>query len=177
MRSIRDLFKKLPSDGDLRHKLRNFNMLPSRSKKAASVRDLALSVGLDVRKVPLPRGMAGRLVQDPFSESGFGIEVNESHDVRSMRFTVLHEMGHYLLHMDRRDPLADPMHLNRSDEEFYFDLKAEREANDFADVLLFGDGSLQAAFSLYNGRLPDIAHYFGVTEKMVEVAMKKFRVK
>jgi len=120
--------------------------------------------------------MSGRLVQDSFSESGYAIEVNEAEGIGSQRFTVLHELGHFLMHLDRRDIFAEPMHLNRSSSEFYFKPMEEREANDFADTLLFGDGALEAAHSLYRGHLPSLAHFFGVTEKMVEVALKKFCV-
>jgi Zn-dependent peptidase ImmA (M78 family) len=151
-------------------------MLPQRDQKAASVKQLAESLGVDVRTCNLPKGMAGRLVSDPFSVSGYCIEVNEGHDVRSRRYTVLHELGHFFLHLDRSNPLAPTMHLNRSDDEFYFDTKAEYEANDFADVLLFGDGSLHAAFSLYGGKIDQLAHYFGVTENIICVALKKFKV-
>jgi len=68
------------------------------------------------------------------------------------------------------------MHLNRGDDEFYFDQEAEREANDFADCLLFADGALAAAHSLFGGKIDHIAHFFGVTEKMIEIAIKKFGV-
>ncbi len=176
MKSIRKLFERLPIDGEVRHKLRNFNMEPQKSNKAASAKDLAESFGLDVMCVPLKRGMAGRLVQDPFSDSGYCIEVNQYHDVRSRRFTVLHELGHYFFHVDKHDPFADAMHLSRSDEEFYFDISKEREANDFADVVFFGDGALAAAFSRFGGRIDQVAHYFGLTENIIKVAVKKFGV-
>jgi hypothetical protein len=177
MRTLRDLFRRLPPDGRLLHALRNFNLAPFRSGKAVSVKHLAEQLGLDVHQVDLPRGMAGRLVSDPFSDSGYAVEINRSHDVRSRRFTLLHEIGHFLLHIDRSDPLADPMLLSRSDEEFYFDQIKEREANDFADVLLFGDGALSAAFSLFDRDVEKTANYFGVTDRMIEVALSKFKVR
>lgn len=177
MRSIREILSRLPINGDVRHKLRNFNMMPRVSSEAASVKLLAESFGIDVRMVALKKGMAGRLVQDPFSDSGYCIEVNQYHDVRSRRFTVLHELGHYFLHAQKNDPFAMPMHLSRREDEFYFDQKSETEANDFADVLLFGDGALEAAWTLYQGKLDHIAHYFGVSENMIKIALKKFAVK
>ncbi|WP_299280588.1 ImmA/IrrE family metallo-endopeptidase [uncultured Tateyamaria sp.] len=168
--------KKLSLNGEVRDLLRQFNLSPQIANKAASVKKLSEGLGVDVHRTDLPRGMAGRLVQDPFSESSYAIEVNKSHDVRSQRFTVLHELGHFLLHADRTDFLAEPMHLNRSSDEFYFDTTQEQEANDFADTLLFGDGALAAAHSLYRGDVPSLAHYFGVTEPMVKVALRKFGV-
>lgn len=178
MKRMSDLLSKLPVDGDVRHKLRMFNLSARARDKAASVKELAESLGVDVRQLEMPKRFAGRLVQDPFSDSGFAIEVNQSHDVRVRRFTVLHELGHLLLgHVDRTDPLGGPVHLNRGAEEFYYDLDAEKEANDFADVLLFGDGALEAAYSLHGGEIGRISTYFGVTPNMVLVALKKFGVR
>ena len=175
MKSMRDLLSKLPNDGEMRDRLRMFNLSPRANNKAASVKELAEALGVDVRQVSMRPRFAGRLVQDPFSDSGFAIEVNDKHDVRVRRFTVLHELGHLLLgHVDRNDPLAEPLHLNRGEEEFYFDTRSETEANDFADVLLFGDGAIEAAFTLHRGNIEQIAHYFGVTENMVRVALRKF---
>ncbi|WP_306110778.1 MULTISPECIES: ImmA/IrrE family metallo-endopeptidase [Roseovarius] len=176
MKSLRDLFAKLPADGNVLNALRQFNLAPAKLGKAASVRELAERLGLDVHQVDLPNGMAGRLVSDPFSDSGFAIEVNKRHSVLSRRFTVLHEIGHFLLHADRMDPLADAMLLSRGDDEFYFNQGQEREANAVADVLLFGDGAIEAAASLHRGDLDALSKHFGVTRNMISVAMKKFGV-
>lgn len=176
MRSLRDIFRRLPQDGHIRDALRKFNMGMMRPGKIQSVADLATAIGLDIHQVELPRRMAGRVVADPFSDSCYAIEVNASHSIVSRRFTVLHEIGHFLLHVDRRDPFFDGINLNRGDDEFYFDLKQEQEANDFADVLLFGDGALEAASTLHDFNIVKVAKYFGVSEKMVEIAIRKFRI-
>src|SRR6056297_312984 len=175
MRDLRDIFRRLPKDeGELRHKLRNFNFFVRKNGKAASVKDLAEQIGVDVYQVELPRGMAGRLVSDPFAESGYAIEVQKSQNVRSKRFTVLYDLGHYLIHLDKSDPLADPMFLDRGNDAFYFDGQQECEANDVADTLLFGDGALAAALTLCGGDTNKLANYFGVTEKMIQVALRKY---
>lgn len=176
MKSLRDLFLRIPADGDTRHLLRQFNMGMMRPGKIQSVRELADGLGLDIRQLPMPKRMAGRLVSDPFSASGYGIEVNKEHSVISKRFTVLHEIGHYLLHVDRSDPLFDGLNLNRGSDEFYFEINQEKEANQVADVLLFGDGALEAAYSLHGGDLERVAKFFGVSEAMLRVAMKKFGI-
>lgn len=175
MRSFRELFAKLRHlDDTQRHILRQFNLSPAHNGKAVSVKSLAERLGLSVYQVELPRSMAGRLVKDAFSDTGYAIEVNCRHNVTSRRFTVLHELGHYFLHTGDDDPLADPMLLSRGDDAFYFDLKQEREANDFADILLFGDGALEAASSLFGGDVQQLAKFFGVTENMITVALRKF---
>lgn len=174
MKSLRELFARLPLNGDTRDTLRRFNMGMMRPGKVQSVKDLSDALGLDVYQTDLPRRMGGRLVSDPFSPSGYAIEVNRCHSIESRRFTVLHEIGHFLLHVDKRDPLFDALHLNRGEEEFYFSTVMEQEANDVADVLLFGDGALEAAVSLHGRDTMKLGKYFGVSEKMISVAMSKF---
>lgn len=174
MKSLRELFKRLPNDGKLRHTLRNFNIGMMRPGRIQSVKELAEALGLDVYQVDMSTRMAGRLVSDSFSQSGFAIEVNRQHSVESRRFTVLHEIGHFLLHTDQQDPLFDPLHLNRGEDEFYVDLVQEREANDVADILLFGDGALEAALSLHGGDLKTVARYFGVSAAVLMTAKRKY---
>ncbi|AQS48822.1 hypothetical protein BMG03_14245 [Thioclava nitratireducens] len=174
MKSLRDIFKRLPQSGEHRHLLRNFNFAPSIDGKAKSVRVLAEALGFDVVRTPLPRRMAGRLVQDAFAPNGYRIEVNSEQSVTAQRFAVLHEIGHYYLHADHTDPLGAVAYLDRSESMFYADPKEEREANQFAATLLFGDGALEAARSLHGNDVPKLAHYFGVSERTIEIAMKQY---
>ena len=172
MKNLRDLMQLLPLDGKVRHAFRQFNLAPKVRNRAQSVKELAERLGFSVVRRRLPNGMAGRLVQDPFSENGYSIEVNENHSVQSQRWTVLHEIGHYFLHADHSDPLAFDAHLDRSGYAFYVEIDEEREANEFASVLLFGDGALAAARSLYGDDVVRLAKYFGVSEKVIQIAMK-----
>lgn len=174
MRTLRELFERLPANGDLRDTLRKFNLAPNVDGKAKSVKELAEYLGFAVERRKLPAGMAGRLVQDPFSDNGYCIEVNEGHSVESQRWSVLHEMGHFFLHANHHDPLADPLYLDRSGYAFYVDTRQEAEANEFAAVLLFGDGALAAAVGLYGNNLKKLSRHFGVSGKTIRVAMKQF---
>lgn len=174
MKTLRELFKRLPHDGGVRDAFRKFNLSPSVDRKAKSVKELAEAVGFTVYRVGLPNGMAGRLVQDPFSDNGYAIEVNAGNSVESQRWAVLHEMGHFFLHSNHDDPLADPMYLDRSSDAFYANPTEEKEANQFAAVLLFGDGALSAAKGLYGNNVSLMARHFGVSEKTIQIALKQF---
>lgn len=174
MNSMKAIMRRLPPDGRVRKLLRDFNMAPRVNRKAISVKELAENVGLPVVQCDLPNGMAGRLVSDAFSDSGYSIEVNKRHSVQARRFTVLHELGHFFLHTNSNDMFADPLYLDRSEAAFYVDSNQEREANQFAEALLFGDGALRGAAGLYGNSVPQLAHHFGVSEKVIEIAMKRF---
>jgi len=120
--------------------------------------------------------MNGRLVPDAFAENGWCIEINADLSVQAKRFALLHEMGHYFLHTDHDDPLLDPVHFDLSGETFYVNLDEEREANAFAEALLFGGGQLAAAYSLLSGHQGKLAKYFGVTEEVIRIAVTRLRV-
>ncbi|MBN9487881.1 MAG: ImmA/IrrE family metallo-endopeptidase [Alphaproteobacteria bacterium] len=63
--------------------------------------------------------------------SGFVIFVNEAHHINRQRFTVAHEIGHFMLHRDRAEN-------GIQDDEFYRALSGPLEtgANQFAADLL-----------------------------------------
>lgn len=174
---VREVMRVLPADGELRHRIRNFTLNPRVHGRARSVKVFAQDLGFGVVERDLPRGMNGRLVQDPWSENGFAIEVNSALSVEAKRFTVLHEMAHYFLHTDREDPLAWDEHFDPSGQTFYVDIQAEREANAFAEALLFGSGQLAAAYGLLGGDIKKLAKFFGVTETVVRIAVAKLQNK
>ena len=172
---VRDVMRALPADGDLRHKFRNFTLNPRVGNRARSVRDFVEDLGFCVRELALPGGMNGRLVHDTWSESGYAIEVNEAISVQAKRFATLHELAHFYLDTDSTDPFEGPQHFDLSGSAFYLDPRLEQRANAFAEALLFGAGQLAAAHGLCGGNVKKLAHYFGVTERVVAIAISKLK--
>lgn len=172
IRPLRELFARLPSDGKVRHELRRFN-LQMTGGKPPSAKGLAEALGLDVYLVDLPAACRGRLEVDTFAESGFRIEINRRDGVRVRRWTVLHEVMHFLLHR-RDDPFAPSLH--RAGLGHFYDqgeLIEEREANTFVEARVFGDGALEGAVGLFGKDIGRLAAHFGVTTLAVEIALKK----
>ena len=172
MRSFRELMARLPANGDIRHALRRFNFGMTGSGSPPSVLELARTLGFDVRLTPMPKNIRGRLVQDSFADSGFVIEVNEGDDVRTRRWTVLHEMMHAFLHK-RDDPFAAEQY--RAGGAHFYDLDElaeEREANAFVETLIFGENALSAARSLFGDDVVILARHFGVTDATMARALK-----
>lgn len=174
MKTLRELFRSLPEDAKLRHMLRQFNLAQSVNNRALSVRDFAVSLGFDVVRIPLPRGQAGRLERDAFAANGFRIEVNSSNSIESQRWAVMHEVGHWLRHIRSNDLLADAMFLDRSTAAFYEDPRQEREANEVAAVLFFGDGVLEAAAALHDYNVATLAKRFGLSEQTIQIGLEQF---
>jgi Zn-dependent peptidase ImmA (M78 family) len=175
IRSIRELFRKLPADGKVRQELRSFNMQMMGVNSPPSVVALANRLGVQVVLRDLPRSQRGRLVRDPFEDCGFVIEVNSSDDVRTRRWTVLHELMHWLLHR-RKDMLAAPQ-FRAGASHFYDASEAteEKECNEFVEALIFGDGALRAGVSLMGRDVSVLSKHFGVSDRALQIALAKLR--
>lgn len=67
---------------------------------------LAHAFGIEVWEDTMPDSISGKLTRlaGPLvGTSGFAIFVNRSHSKNRQRFTVAHELGHYLLHRHKLD--------------------------------------------------------------------------
>jgi predicted transcriptional regulator len=166
----------LPADAEVRHKFRQFTLSRTVDGRVRSVKAFAQALGFDVVVARLPRGMNGRLVRDTFASTGYRIEVSSRISVKAQRFAVLHEIGHYFRHEDHDDLLGQVRHFDPSGSQvFYADEVEERQANEFAEALLFGDGQLAAAALRLSGDVDKLSGYFGVTPRVVAVALAKLR--
>jgi predicted transcriptional regulator len=82
-------------DPDTRTGLANHLLSPPISLSA-----IAQSLGVKVVSSVLPAGISGEIRPDPGTPSGFIIRVNKNDSSRRQRFTVAHELAHFLLHRD-----------------------------------------------------------------------------
>lgn len=64
------------------------------------VGELANELGLKVTRAPLPPKISGLIQPCDDAPSGFEIRVNKYEMAERQRFTVAHEIAHYLLHRD-----------------------------------------------------------------------------
>lgn len=105
------------------------------------VEDIAAKMGLDVHASPTDMNISGFLLRD-VARRRAAIGVNNNHSVNRQRFTIAHEIGHFLLHegdvhFDRVDGSDQGLRLNfRSDSSIEGSDESEIEANVFAAELL-----------------------------------------
>ena len=175
--NIRDLFEFVP-DGEHRHALRNFNFM--NKSQPASVADLATELGFSVERRDLPWHRSGLLEPDSWAENGFRVVANVNHSVFRQRFTVLHEIGHFFLHAPDDTSLM-PSHnratgLRIDDVYSENEMVEEREANAFADALVFGDRALEGAIGLWGKDLAKLERHFGFSSQVVARAIAKRRL-
>ncbi len=95
--------------------------------------------GKDVREIKAPmaldiQGFEGMLVRNPGDAAEWGIFYNSAASPERRRFTIAHELGHFILHRDRQQ------RFNCDEESIYSGIDTiraiEREADDFASNLL-----------------------------------------
>lgn len=66
--------------------------------KPVSVARLARALGLEVKLASLKPNVSGMIRPSDTAESGFEIRINKFEIPERQRFTIAHEIGHFLLH-------------------------------------------------------------------------------
>lgn len=99
---------------------------------------IAFELGLGPKFAPLPDQISGAIRQRP--GDGYEIVVNKEHSKSRQRFTIAHELGHYIYHRDLLGKGTGDTRAFRAEGSGYpnphIALREEREANTFAANLL-----------------------------------------
>ncbi len=99
-------------------------------------------MGIALEKLSdLPNELSGFIQFIPESKS-FEMLINSTHSPVRQRFTIAHELGHFVLHKDK---IIERGRLNRgpkSDNEIDFDDRLEKEANAFAAGVLMPEAQV-----------------------------------
>lgn len=104
-------------------------------------------------------------------ENNFEIFISYNTSPLRDRFTVAHELGHYVLHFlyPRQHSAIKPETLQATR---YGSDRAEWEANWFAAAFLMPGEAFRASFERWNGNTALIAQQFGVSESAAKVRAK-----
>jgi len=146
------------------------------SSAPVPIEALAHALGADVRKSPAEDPLSGFLLRDPNSRRAV-IGVNSKHHPNRQRFTLAHELGHFLLHQGER------VHVDRSDQAFLLKLRSDEastgtdveeiEANLFAAEILMPAALLKA--DLADNDALDVLDETAM-EKVLKALAKKYLV-
>jgi Zn-dependent peptidase ImmA (M78 family) len=113
---------------------------------AVPVDAIARNLGIEIRLDKVDDGLSGFIVRDKESRKAI-IGANKSHHPHRRRFTIAHELGHFLLHeghMVHLDENRGAYRINlRSSESAGGEDNDEKEANLFAAELLMPVAFLQ----------------------------------
>ncbi len=130
-----------------------------------------------IRKQPLEEAVSGMLVV----KNGHAIiGVNESHHPNRQRFTLAHELGHFLLHGNSSSIFIDASPVFFRDETSSQGSKLrEIEANAFAAELLMPEPMLrkvtknQTLDAFDEGAVRRLAAQFGVSTQAITIRLTK----
>lgn len=133
------------------------------------VASIARALGIEVKSATLKPRISGQIGPSETSESGFRIRVNRHEAMVRQRFTIAHEIAHFLLHRDQiGDGLEDTI-LYRST----LSDKREAEANRLAADLIMPQSSVLASLREMGGKItPEVAKALADKYDVSEAAMK-----
>ena len=151
-------------------------ILSVQSEIPVKLGDLASSLGLVVKAGTLRAGISGEIRKSSESTAGFIIRVNRHENKTRQRFTLAHEIAHYLLHRDKiGDGIEDDL-LYRSP----LSSNLEVEANYLAADILMPWKIISELWLKYNTldreqRIQKIADELGVSNTAMEIRLDSFK--
>ena len=133
------------------------------------VGELAEELGLRVVRSPLPPKISGMIQPSVEAPSGFEIRVNKYEVPERQRFTVAHEIAHYLLHKDHIGTGVVDSIMYRSN----LTSRKETEANRLAaDIVMPADAVSRELARLGGKRTPEVAEELAAIFRVSVPAMK-----
>lgn len=154
---------------DARQLRRDVYNVNGKMRLPIDVFEIAERLGIRVEPTPLPQNVAGFIIKEADEETPT-IYVNEEDGPQRQRFTVAHELGHYIAHredaeiayVDNRDELAssgtDPL---------------ERRCNAFAAELLMPE-ALVKRYWAEGWKFEDMRRRFDVSKAAMLNRLKHF---
>lgn len=132
---------------------------------------LVSDLGLGLKTEPMLDDISGMLSRDPRYPSGFCITVNLNDPPRRQRFTIAHEIAHYVLHRDLiGDGLIDnAMYRSKLSDEF------ERQADSLAAKILLPAEAVREAFRTTKS-YAGLARLFEVSDAALRIRLKELRL-
>ncbi|WP_277656182.1 ImmA/IrrE family metallo-endopeptidase [Seleniivibrio woodruffii] len=132
--------------------------------KQIRVKKLAEQLGLRVIEKEMDSEVSGSLSKD--NTGIWEISVNSKHHKNRKKYTIAHELGHYIKHKDCSDHFSDTTFFRNQSSG-----SMEYAANEFAANLLMPEEEFKQVLREYGDDIETIADIFGVS-----VLAVKFRV-
>jgi Zn-dependent peptidase ImmA (M78 family) len=128
---------------------------------------IAKEMGVNVYRTGLQPGVSGILRPDSKhgGSSGYVILVNADHPNNRVRFTVAHEIGHFVLHREGNGEIVD--------DEFYRALPGplETEANEYAADILMPWSLINQLQGAGVNQLDDMARKLEVSKQALAIRL------
>lgn len=151
------------------HRLAAKNLLDAAEKQGIQtvpldIERLVSSFGVKVKIVPMDDEVSGHL---SLNDGVWEIAVNALHHPKRQRFTLAHELGHYVLHRWQCQRFEDTKLFRNNDSN-----PMEVEANGYAADLLMPEEEFRNYINNVSKSINDIADHFNVSAYAVRVRAK-----
>jgi hypothetical protein len=130
---------------------------------------ISLRKDISVEYVPLDASISGRLCR---KDGGWIISVNKEHHVNRQRFTLAHELAHYVLHKSESESFTDTVFFRGASVNNF-----EYAANEFAAKLLMPENRVREVIRNGTNNIKDLAESFGVSVAAMLYRVKQLRFK
>ncbi|KUP25799.1 ImmA/IrrE family metallo-endopeptidase [Paenibacillus sp. DMB5] len=147
-----------------------------------NVESIAKNLNIDIQYEPFDGQLSGVLIRDS-QTSTYVIGVNDKHKKNRQRFTIAHEIGHFLLHKGHETHIDTAITVNFRNSISSNGLRSEEiEANAFAAALLMPEELLEEYINEnYDGyidynddeQIKTMADAFGVSTQALMIRLGK----
>ena len=113
---------------------------------------------IEVKYIDMPDSQSGSLV---FVDGKWIINVNQSHNHNRQKFTIAHELGHYIMHKDTKTNFEDYIFFRNNKLD-----SLEYAANEFAANILMPEEAVRKLIDSQNVKnIGVLADIFGVSAR------------
>ena len=135
---------------------------------------IAKALGISVKRTPLGQFMAGSLIRDRLrgGTSGFLVLLNSDDSETRQKFTLAHEIAHFVLHRDLIDVGVNDDTMYRSELSNYLEVQANQLA---ADIIMPIRLVKKAMQSETNPKA--LAKMFEVSEQAMKIRLSGMSIK
>ena len=132
---------------------------------------MAKELGVVVKRSPtIPRNISGKITKLPTGV--YEIKINKYESLERQRFTLAHELAHFLLHrteIDRLGEIADNVLYRSGASE-----TIEYEANRLAAQIIIPEEAINECQQAIGKNVDQLAKEFGVSKTVMEVRMAAY---
>ena len=107
-----------------------------------------------------------------FSNGVWVIRVNKSQNPRRQRFTIAHELGHYMMHRNKSESFTDEVFFRTEKKDLI-----EYRANEFASQLLMPEEKVRSAITQGIKNLGELSERFNVSSAAMKVRVQELGYK
>lgn len=134
---------------------------------------MAEALGLQVNmEADLPDDISGSIIRGGDGAAGYRIDVNRRHSVYRKRFTLAHEISHYLLHREQiGDGIRDNAMYRSSLSDFL-----EVQANRNAAQILMPSSLVRRVYGAGLRWVAGLSQAFQVSDEAMRIRLKQLRL-